>query len=123
MIFNITPQELLDGGWCDEFRAKIIHPNTLTTISTFINRPIDFGIISTSIECMYITTHPVYTVPFGPHYGLVSEFCAKPRSIQGLVQYMPRALPIEEFNYECACLNCTQIKNIQDTANKLARQM
>lgn len=46
---------------------------------------------------MHKSTHLIFTVPWGPHCGLVSVFNARPRSIQGLVQCLPRALPMEEF--------------------------
>ncbi len=95
--FNLIPQEFLDGGWCEQLQVKIIYPNSSTTISTAQDRPIDFGLISTSIEHMYKHTYPIYTVPFGPHFALISDFLARPRSVQGLVQCTPKALPMGDL--------------------------
>ncbi len=48
---------------------------------------------------------PIFSVPWGPHCGLLYTFYARPRALEGLVQCMPKALPIKEFKAEWELLD------------------
>ena len=75
----------------------VLFPNTPSTLSTTSKRDVDFGFISISIKQIHMNTLPIFTVPFGPHYGFLFSFNARPRATKGLVQCIPKPLPMNQF--------------------------
>ena len=47
---------------------------------------------------MFMNITLIYDVVWGLHLGLLLELVAKPKSIYGLVQCMPKELPMDQFN-------------------------
>ena len=76
----------------------MINPGVATTISSACGRPVDFAFISVEISPMFMNLTPIYDVVWGPHLGLLLELVAKPKPIYGLVQCMPKELPMDQFS-------------------------
>jgi len=96
--FNIPFEEFADSGWLDLLNASPIHPGVTTTTSASSNRVIDFGFISNEIKYMFVLVVPIRYAAWSPHYSFVLGCNARPRSITGVVQCVPKSLPFERFS-------------------------
>ena len=66
---------------------------------------------------------PVRSVPWSPHIGFLIGLLMTPRSITGLVQCIPKALPIVEFNIAWKTLSDDMRSVLWRKANKRASQI
>jgi hypothetical protein len=98
--FNIPFKVFQESDWPTRLNVKMIHPGVETTTSQSLNRVIDYGFISLEIETMFISIRPLFSIPCHPHIGLLVELHGNPREISGLVQCIPRKLPMKEFGAE-----------------------
>ena len=99
--FNLTPREFLESGWTDKLKVELIEPtNTCTTTTLSNSRVIDFGFASLNLKHMILASEAIWTVPYGPHCGLLQTLAGRPREIKGLVLCIPRPLPIDDFKHE-----------------------
>ena len=108
--FNLTYDDFLASGWPQKLRVKMINPPVETTTSASRNRKIDFCFISMEIDMMYKQVHPIHSVVWGPHIGLLVELYAKPKSTYEFVQCIPRSLPMEQFQ------ELWKVKNMDEQA-------
>ena len=83
--FNITWQEFLESDWPTILDVEVLRPNAVTTTSVSADRAIDFGLISKSISKFFMSARPIYSVPWGPHYGAIYDFLMNPKSVKGQV--------------------------------------
>ena len=83
--FNLTSDEFKQSEWPDFLRCVVIEPCCETTVSTSQNRIIDFTIVSIGIQMLIEKSEPIYTVPWGPHWGLILTVNVKPKQIVGSV--------------------------------------
>ena len=93
--FNFTPDILRDSGWLSKMAAQLVVPEGPT--STCSSRIIQYFVISNSIFPLVHSLKIDYMVPWGPHFGLVLRLKAKPLAVRGLVQCLPKDLPMEDF--------------------------
>ena len=110
--FNVTVPEFMESGWMGKLGVQLLDPGVASTTTMSPNRPIDFGVISNSIHDLFVSAQAVFTVPWGPHCGILFRFNAEPSAIQGLIMCVPKSLPLELFTE-------TMLRRQQKYCNKM----
>ena len=94
---NIDSVEFEKSEWPGFLKGKMIHPNTETTIKTSVNRIIDFAIVSQDISRLIDKSEPVFSVPWGPHWGQIYTISVKPQGVVGNVACVLKPFPAFRF--------------------------
>ena len=58
---------------------------------------IDYVLISLGFDSAFVSFESTWNVTWGPHCGMELSLNARPRSVEGRVQCIPRKLPLEQF--------------------------
>ena len=98
--FNIPYQSFAESGWCERLNVRMVHPGVKSTTLLSNNRVIDFVLISPILDHLFRGIIPITTVPWWPHIAFLIVLVGKPRRITGLVQCIPRKLPMNLFKPE-----------------------
>ena len=95
--FNIHCEDFRNSEWPMFLKCDVVHPGEDTTLSTAMDRPIDFCLVSTKISMLFKCIRVITNVPWGPHYALLLTLFGTPKRIVGTTICVPKALPIDDF--------------------------
>ena len=97
--FNMTPEDLHVSGFVSLLRAQLGDTTLDSTLYTSTKSNYDFCMYSTSISHLFVACLPILDAPWSPHISFSVHLESSPRSVQGLVHCIPKALPMEDFNW------------------------
>ena len=95
--FNMPPASMQDSGWLSQLKAEILVPNVCSTLINSVCSLIDYAIVSYQLKSIIAFLEPDFSAPWRPHIGLMLGVHANVRSIEGVVQIIPKPLPLAEF--------------------------
>ena len=121
--WNIPFEEFQKSEWCSFLECDAIDPLVKTTTSMSLKRAIDYALISKGIKQKYAKQKPIYTVPWGPHFGSILYLHLDSIIVEGNVQSIPKQLPMDKFNEIWGYFNEDEQNRLMKMAQKRASKL